>query len=89
MTARVLHWIATSVTVDDVYLPRRIELWGEGFGYFDLKRLNKGIDRTYEGSNHMVGYKLKVDAQDARWTYQIPVREIQENTQISDSDQNP
>ena len=42
----------TNVSVEDVYLQRRIELWGEGFTYFDLKRLNKAIDRSYDGSNH-------------------------------------
>jgi hypothetical protein len=82
-------WNRTSVTVEDVYLQRRVELWGEGFGYFDLKRLNKGIDRNYEGSNHTTGYKHTVPAQDVRWVYQIPITEIQENTQISEDEQNP
>lgn len=88
MSARQPDWNQSSVTVDDVWMQRRIELWGEGFGYFDLKRLNKGIDRTYEGSNHLPGYKLAVPAQDKRWTYQIPTREIQENSLISEEDQN-
>ena len=67
-------WDVSSVSVDDVLLQRRIELWGEGFSFFDLKRLNKGIDRNYEGSNHLDGYKLQVPAHDPRWTYQIPNR---------------
>ena len=74
---------------EDVYLQRRIELWGEGFSFYDLKRLNKGIDRTYEGNNHLPSFDIKVDAQDVRWTYQIPLSEIQENTLISEDDQNP
>lgn len=89
MANRDPEWNESSMTVDDIYLQRRIELWGEGFGYFDLKRLNKGIDRNYEGSNHVTGYKLVVPAQSVLWTYQIPIREIQENTQISDNEQNP
>lgn len=88
MNKRQPDWNQTSVTVDDVYLQRRIELWGEGFAFYDLKRLNKGIDRAYEGNNHLDGYKLVVPARDVRWTYQIPLKEIQENDLISDDDQN-
>lgn len=87
METRDPQWNMSSVTVDDVYLQRRIELWGEGFTYFDLKRLNKGINRNYEGSNH--NYKLAFPAHDVAWTFQIPRSEIQENTHISDDDQNP
>ena len=89
MSQRDPSWNKTSVTVDDVVLQRRIELWGEGFAYFDLKRLNRGIDRNYEGNNHLVGYNLTVPAQDPKWTYQIPRKELQENTHISEADQNP
>lgn len=89
MANRQPDWNESSVTVEDVYLQRRIELWGEGFTYFDLKRLNKGIDRNYEGSNHYTGYKLTVPAHDVRWTFQLPLREIQENFNISEEDQNP
>lgn len=88
MANRQPSWNQSSVSVEDVYLQRRIELWGEGFAYFDLKRLNKGIDRNYSGSNHQAGYKLTVPAQDVRWTYQLPQRELQENTLITEQDQN-
>jgi len=90
MAKRDTAWNATSVTVEDVLLQRRIELWGEGFAYFDLKRNYRGIDRTYDGSNHRKpdGF-IKVDAGDVRWTYQIPLSELQENTEITDNDQNP
>lgn len=89
MAKRQPSWNKTSVTVEDVYLQRRIELWGEGFSFYDLKRLNKGIERNYSGSNHLTGYQLVVPAQDVRWTYQIPLRELQENDQITEDDQNP
>ena len=38
--------------VEEVYLQRRIELWGEGVSWFDLKRLKKPLDRSGAGSNH-------------------------------------
>lgn len=88
MDARQPGWNKMSVTVDDIHLQRRIELWGEGFAYYDLKRLNKGIDRTYEGNNYMAGYDIAVPARDTRWIYQIPLTEIQENDLINEEDQN-
>ena len=89
MQARQPSWNKASVSVEDVLLQRRIELWGEGFAYFDLKRNNKGINRNYEGSNHLAGYLHEIPAQDVRWTYQIPRGELQENDLISEQDQNP
>ena len=87
MTNRDPEWNQTSVTVDDIWMQRRIELWGEGFSYYDSKRLNKGIDRNYAGSNHTV--KIAVPAGDKIWLYQLPLSEIQENSQISEADNNP
>ena len=89
MNKRQPSWNKATVTVEDVYLQRRIELWGEGFSFYDLKRLNKGIDRSYEGNNHLAGYDIKVDAHDVRWIYKIPLSEIQENKLINAEDQNP
>lgn len=42
---------ATSATAiqEEIWNQRRIELWGEGIGYFDLLRLNKGMDRRGGG----------------------------------------
>ena len=88
MAERQPDWNETTVTVEDIYFQRRIELWGEGFAYYDLKRLNKGIDRTYEGNNYMPSYNIKVPARDTRWIYQIPLSEIQENDLINEEDQN-
>jgi len=89
MANRQPDWNKTLVSVDDVLLQRRIELWGEGFSYFDLKRNNLGINRNYDGTNHLAGCKLAVPAHDVLWTFQIPQSEIQENPMISDDDQNP
>ena len=87
MSNRDPGWKRTSVSVEDVFTQRRIELWGEGFGFFDLKRLHKGVDRDYPGSNHRV--KLVVPPDDVSWVYQIPNVEIQENPLIPASANNP
>ena len=88
MQARISGWNAATITAEEVYHQRRIELWGEGFSYFDLKRLNKGIDRTYEGNNHLPGFVLKINALASTWRYQIPRQEMQENTYLTEADQN-
>ena len=89
MSKRQPSWNKSTVEVSDVLLQRRIELWGEGFAYFDLKRNNRGIDRNYSGSNHLAGYLHTIPAFDKRWTYQIPNSEMQENSHIQDNEQNP
>jgi len=37
---------------NEVWWQRRVELWGEGFGMADIKRLDKGVIRSYAGTNH-------------------------------------
>ncbi len=44
---------STSAFQNEVWWQRRVELWGEGFATFDIKRLQKGIIRSYEGTNHV------------------------------------
>ena len=73
--------------LEEIYLQRRIELWGEGQAFYDLKRLSKPINRTYAGSNHF--FKVDKPANDNVFVFQIPEEEIQANTALSPSDQNP
>lgn len=51
----------TSAFQNEVWWQRRIELWGEGFATFDIKRLEKGIIRSYPGTNHIDGYRWNVE----------------------------
>ncbi|MDN3606597.1 RagB/SusD family nutrient uptake outer membrane protein [Kaistella yonginensis] len=63
--------------IDEVLTSRRLELWGEGFRFLDLKRLNLPLDRT--GANHsavVTNNLLQVPAGDPRWTWLIPQDEI-------------
>lgn len=48
---------STSKFQNEVWWQRRVEHWGEGFATFDIKRLNKGIIRSYANSNHFDGDK--------------------------------
>lgn len=52
---------STSAFQNEVWWQRRVELWGEGFATFDIKRLNKGIIRSYAGTNHTEGYRWNLE----------------------------
>lgn len=88
MAMRDPAWSAIAVTVDDVLLQRRIELWGEGFEYFDLRRNGLAVDRKYKGSNHDVSAKYLFPAHAKSWNFQIPKGEMQNNPAISEKEQN-
>ena len=51
----------TSAFQNEVWWQRRVELWGEGFATFDIKRLNKGVIRSYAGTNHIEGSRFNSD----------------------------
>lgn len=38
--------------VEEIVFQKRVELWGEGQSFFDIKRLNLPVTRAYEGSMH-------------------------------------
>jgi hypothetical protein len=77
-----------SVTLEDVLLQRRIELWGEGFSYFDLRRNGLGCVRNYPDSNHPEWAKKDFPASSNTWRFQIPLKELQNNNEISEDEQN-
>ena len=41
----------TDAVVEEIVFQKRVELWGEGQTFFDIKRLNYSVTRNYEGSN--------------------------------------
>lgn len=46
---------------NEVWWQRRVELWGEGLAMYDIKRLQKGIIRSYAGTNHIEGYRWNTE----------------------------
>lgn len=68
--------------MEEILFNRRIELWGEGFRFTDLKRLNVPLNRN--GANHLpaVAVLFDVPAGDNQWEFLIPRREIDANKQI-------
>lgn len=87
-------WASTeSLLLDQIFVQKRIELWGEGHSLFEFNRLEKTIDRTYEGTNHpvanIIGGDRPLPWHDALRTFQIPIKEIEGNDAITQADQNP
>lgn len=72
---------------EEVFLQRRIEFWGEGLNWFDLMRLNKGVDRRgggYPNSNMI----FNIPNNDPVLLWPIPEAELQANQALSPADQN-
>lgn len=65
---------------EEIMIHRRIELWAEGFRWFDLKRLNLPCNR--DGSNFDIsfcGFLKKEQNQEDGWYYEIPKKETDFN----------
>ncbi|MCY4781043.1 RagB/SusD family nutrient uptake outer membrane protein [Sphingobacterium sp. UT-1RO-CII-1] len=73
--------------IEEILTHRRVELWGEGFRFYDLKRLNMPLNR--EGANHIASLAgvLTVPAGDKRWEFLIPQGEL--NRTLDVVKQNP
>ncbi|MEC3906907.1 RagB/SusD family nutrient uptake outer membrane protein [Tamlana sp. 2201CG12-4] len=75
--------------VEEIYLQRRIELWGEGVSWYDLKRLKKPLDRTGPGSTHKSFGLIDIEIEGDFFRMQIPQGELNSNPNIGVGDQNP
>ena len=72
--------------MDEIKLYRGIELWGEGFNWFDLKRWGDSISRqTYaNGGNWMSQYAITYGPSEKNnWTWCIPQHETNYNKGIT------
>lgn len=70
----------------EVKLYRRIDLWGEGFDWYDYKRWNEPIVRKTkaEGGSFQSAFAVTINVGDGnKWTWKIPKRETDYNKLIS------
>ena len=78
--------------MNEIKLYRGIELWGEGFNWFDLKRWGDSIDRkkASQGGNWLSSYAGTFGKNDKNnWTWNIPRNETDYNkgiTKITNTD---
>lgn len=85
---------------DEIWFQRRVELWGEGFGVFDTKRLGKPLVRFHDdefSSNISAAFRFNMEANDGWLLLRFPEDELNTNFSIIDNndgsqpktDQNP
>ena len=70
----------------EVKLYRRVDLWGEGFDWYDYKRWNEPIVRHNKanGGNFNDAFAVTINVEDGnRWTWKIPKAETDYNSLIS------
>lgn len=72
---------------DEVWLQRRVELWGEGFSLFDILRLKKAIDR--KDSNYSAIVQFYIQPEDQIMIFRIPQCEMESNKGITEDQNNP
>ena len=73
--------------LNEIKLYRRIELWGEGFDWFDMKRWKDTLVRhTYEdGGNFLTTLAVTIRPDEKNeWRYMIPTRETDYNKAVRD-----
>lgn len=75
---------STQEVVDECFLQKRIELFGEGQIFFDYKRLNKPVDRTYENNNWPTTAQLKSTTRPAWMNWPISINEVNNNAAVRD-----
>lgn len=68
--------------LDHILTHRRIELWGEGFRFLDLKRTNSNLDRTESNHDPALARILTMPAGDSQWEFLIPQAELDANKAI-------
>jgi len=80
------NYVASTKTgqalIDEIMLNRRLELWGEGFRFTDLKRLNLPLNRNGANHNTALAVVMDVPAGDVRWEWLIPKAEVDANKQM-------
>lgn len=68
-----------------VYTQRRIELWGEGMIWFDIMRLNKGVDRRGCGFPN-AECVFNITSTDDILLWRVPEAELQANKALTAAD---
>ncbi|ADB42407.1 RagB/SusD family nutrient uptake outer membrane protein [Spirosoma linguale] len=69
--------------LNEILFQRRIELWGEGFRFTDLKRMNMALNRNgTTNTNSAVVVLFDVAPGDVQWEFLIPRRELNANKAV-------
>ena len=66
-----------------------MEFWGEGLATYDIKRLKKGIIRSYAGTNHTDLYQWNEETTPEWMTRCLPRSEVSYNSGIQSNNPTP
>lgn len=74
---------------NEIWYQRRIELWGEGFSFYDVMRLKKPVTRIENGvTSFPDAWQFNIAAEDPVLLWLVPKSEIEANKGISEEDNN-
>ena len=80
--------------MDHIKFQRKVELWGEGFGYTDHIRWDMGFDHGTDGGSgatetlYQDGFRQDKPSVNNDWIFKIPQAEIDANPNLGPGDQN-
>ncbi len=80
--------------LEHIKFQRRLELWGEGFGYVDHIRWDEGVDHAANGGSgaaqilYQNAWKIEKPSLNRDWIFKIPQKEIDANPNLGPGDQN-
>lgn len=69
--------------VDEIIFQKRIEFWGEGIIYYDMKRLNMSMHNGDAGTNAPSMAKFTTDGRAPWWNCVIPLAAVQQNVALT------
>ncbi len=69
--------------IDEIVFQKRVELWGEGLTFFDIKRLDMSVTRGYPGTNFKEPARLNTNGRPAWLNMSIVVTEERNNKALA------
>lgn len=74
---------AANDLIDEIIFQKRIEFWGEGVIFYDLKRLNIGMHNGDTGTNAPPMAQLSTDGRAPWWNCVFPLNAVQQNKALA------
>ena len=74
---------AANDLIDEIIFQKRIEFWGEGIIFYDLKRLNMDMHNGDSGTNAPPSAQFTTTGRAPWWNCVIPLAAVQQNTGLT------
>lgn len=84
-------YTSTDALMDHIKMQRGVELWGEGFSYYDHIRWDMALDYSNTGASEVLyqdAYFQEKPSVNNAWIWKIPQVEIDTNPNLTEADQN-